>query len=204
MGKNHCSTTLELFCAKNRSKKPNFREMRELQKSTILKRLQPMQSLQALQNGNFASKIKNAKNMKKNHSTRTLELFCAKNRSKNTKYRRNLTILKMGGLGKAIAHSETIAFCKMVSLGQKLKVEEDDRDECTPYCAKQSNDTNFDVFTCPVFCFQVAITLVLLSTKILEMKWEARSQALLSNFWRLEQLFAVLTPRASFAFQSNF
>ena len=79
---------------------------------------------------------------------------------KNTKYRRNLTILKMGGLAKAIAHSETIAFCKMVSLGQKLKVDKDDCDEFTPHCAKQSNDTDFDVFTCPVFCSQVAITSV--------------------------------------------
>ena len=63
----------------------------------------------------------------------------------------------------------------MVSLGQKLKVEEDDCGECTPHCGKQSYDTDFD-FYLSTFCFQVAITSVLLSTKILEMKWEARSR----------------------------
>ena len=39
------------------------------------------------------------------------------------------------------------SLCKMVSLGQKLKVEEDDCEECTPQCAKQKNDTNCGVFT---------------------------------------------------------
>ena len=48
---------------------------------------------------------------------------------KNTKHWRNVTILKMGDFAKAIAHSETI-YCKMVGLGQKLKVEGDDWDEC--------------------------------------------------------------------------
>ena len=37
-----------------------------------------MQRLQSLQNGQFGSKIKNAKNFKKNHSTRILKLLCEK------------------------------------------------------------------------------------------------------------------------------
>ena len=41
---------------------------------------------------------------------------------KNTKYSRNKTILKIGHLAKAIAHSNAIAFTKMVSMGQKLKM----------------------------------------------------------------------------------
>ena len=39
-----------------------------------------------------------------------------------TKYSRNETILKIGHLAKAIAHAKTIALCKMVCLGQKLKM----------------------------------------------------------------------------------
>ena len=41
---------------------------------------------------------------------------------KNTKFWRNETILKIGHLKKAIVHARAIAFAKMVSLGQKLKI----------------------------------------------------------------------------------
>ena len=42
---------------------------------------------------------------------------------KNTKYSRNETILKIGHLEKAIAHAcKGYSLCKMVSLGQKLKI----------------------------------------------------------------------------------
>ena len=41
---------------------------------------------------------------------------------KNTKYSRNETIFKIGHLAKAIAHAKTIAFAKLVILGQKLKM----------------------------------------------------------------------------------
>ena len=55
-------------------------------------------------------KIKYSKYMRNTNSTRTLELICAKNRSKNTKYSRNETILKISHLAKAIAHAKAIAF----------------------------------------------------------------------------------------------
>ena len=46
-----------------------------------------------------------------------------KTAQKNTKYWRNETILKNGHLAKAIAHAKAIySLCKMVSLGQKLKM----------------------------------------------------------------------------------
>ena len=47
-----------------------------------------------------------------NHFTRTARLFCAKNGSKNNKYWRNKTILKIGHLAKDIAHAQAIAFAK--------------------------------------------------------------------------------------------
>ena len=43
-----------------------------------------------------------------------------KNPEKNTKYSRNETILKISHVAKAIAHAK--AFCKMVSVGQKIKI----------------------------------------------------------------------------------
>ena len=49
----------------------------------------------------------------KNHFTRTLDVSCAKNRSKKkTKCSKNETILKIGHLAKAIAHGKAIAFAK--------------------------------------------------------------------------------------------
>ena len=58
MQKKHCTRTLELFCAKKLLEKtPNIREMRQPSKSAIL--------LSPLQNAQFGSKIKNAKNMQK-------------------------------------------------------------------------------------------------------------------------------------------
>ena len=45
-----------------------------------------------------------------------------KTASKNTKYSRNETILKISHLAKAIAHAKTIAFANLVILGPKLKM----------------------------------------------------------------------------------
>ena len=54
-----------VLCKKPLEKTPNIREVRQVLKSAILQRLQPNQRLQTLQNGQFWSKIKNAKNMRK-------------------------------------------------------------------------------------------------------------------------------------------
>ena len=47
-----------------------------------------------------------------NDSTRPLELFCAKNARKNTKYSRNETILKIGHIAKAIAFAKCSVWVK--------------------------------------------------------------------------------------------
>ena len=59
-------------------------------------------------------KNKNSKKHVKIHSTNHLELFCAKNCSKNTKQSRNESILKIGHHAKAIA-------TLIITLSQKLK-----------------------------------------------------------------------------------
>ena len=80
-----------------------------------------------MQNGQFGSKIEIVKNWKwqkraKNNSTRTSELFCAKNREKNTKYSRIKTNLKISHLSKSYTPWKAYSLCKTVYLSQKLKM----------------------------------------------------------------------------------
>ena len=58
--------------------------------------------------------VKNLKCQKhaKNHSTRTLQLFSAKHRSKKHQISRNETSFKMGHFAKTIAHAKAITFAK--------------------------------------------------------------------------------------------
>ena len=67
---------------KKLKKTPNIPETRRSLKWAILKKLQPMQRLWPLQNGEFGSKIKNTQKEVDNHSTKTFGMFCAKKRSK--------------------------------------------------------------------------------------------------------------------------
>ena len=69
-------------------------------------------SLQPLQNGQFGSKIKNAKNMRKTIVQDYNSCSEQKIARNNTKYSRNETILKVGHVAKAIAHAKAIAFAK--------------------------------------------------------------------------------------------
>ena len=73
-----------------------------------------------MENGQFRSKIKNAKNIRKLILQDYTSSSVQKTIRKNTKYWRNETILKIGHLAKAIAHAKGL--CKMVTLGQKLKM----------------------------------------------------------------------------------
>ena len=71
-----------VLCQKLLEKTPNIREVRQFKKLATLQRLQDMQRVYPSENGQCGSKIKNDKNMQKKLFTRTLDLFCAKNRSK--------------------------------------------------------------------------------------------------------------------------
>ena len=81
-------------------------------KSAILQRLWPMQRLQTLQNAQFGSKIKNAKNMQKTILQEHESSSVQKRTRKNIKNAKNGTILKVSHLAKPIAHSKAIAFGK--------------------------------------------------------------------------------------------
>ena len=71
-----------------------------------------MQKLEPLQNGQFGSKIKNAKNMRKTTLQEHYSCSVQKIARKNAKYLRNETILKKGHPPKAKAHAKAIAFKK--------------------------------------------------------------------------------------------
>ena len=63
-----------------------------------------------LQNGQFGSKIKNAKNMRKTILHDIKSCFVQKIAQKKNKYSRSETILKIGYLAKAIAHAKATPF----------------------------------------------------------------------------------------------
>ena len=63
-------------------------------------------AIQPLQNGQFGSKIKNAKNMRKTVLREYLSCSVQKTGGKNTKYWRNETSSKIGHLAKAIAFAK--------------------------------------------------------------------------------------------------
>ena len=65
-----------------------------------------------LQNGQFDSKIKNAKNMRKIIVILHQSCFEEKTARKNSKCSKNETILKIGHIAKAIAYAKGIAFTK--------------------------------------------------------------------------------------------
>ena len=72
-----------------------------------------MQRLLPLQNDQFGSKIKYARNMRKTILQEYWNCSVEKTDRNNTKYSRNETILKIGHLAKAIAYAKAIAFAKL-------------------------------------------------------------------------------------------
>ena len=65
-----------------------------------------------MENPHFWSKIKILKKQVKIHSTNHLELFCAENRSKSTKYSRKEAILTIRHHAKATAHAKSLLWVK--------------------------------------------------------------------------------------------
>ena len=79
-----------------------------------------MQSLYPLENGQFGSKIKNAKNMRKTILQDYKSSSGQKSPRKKSKHWRNETISKIRHIAKAIAHAKSIAFAKW-QFGSKIK-----------------------------------------------------------------------------------
>ena len=71
-----------------------------------------MQSLLPLQNGEFGSKIKYAKNMRKTILHEYWNCSVEKTSRNNTKYSRNKITLNINLLAKAIAHAKARPFPK--------------------------------------------------------------------------------------------
>ena len=65
-----------------------------------------------MQNGQFGSKIKNAKNMRKTILQQQKSCSVQNTARKNTKYSRNERILKIGHFAKALAHAKCSVWVK--------------------------------------------------------------------------------------------
>ena len=70
----------------------------------------------------LGQKLKNAKNIRKTILQQPYSCSVQKTARKNTIYSRNESILKIGHFERVKAHAKAIDLCKMVSLGQKLKI----------------------------------------------------------------------------------
>ena len=95
--KKDSTSTLGLFCAKNRWKKHHISRNETVLKIGHLAK--------AIDFGKWSVWLKNSNGQKrvKKYSTSTLELFCGQRIArKNTKYSRNETTFKIGHLAKAI------------------------------------------------------------------------------------------------------
>ena len=77
-----------------------------------------MQRLYPLQNGQFGSKIQDAKN----HSKTTLYFFCGTNRSKKHQIFEKCDDFENRPSCKGYSPWKGYSLCKMVSMGQKLKM----------------------------------------------------------------------------------
>ena len=78
-----------------------------------------------MQNGQFGSKIKNAKNMRKTILQEQWSCSVQKTAGKNTKYSRNETILKIGHFAKAIAHGQFGSQIKNAKNMRKIILQEE-------------------------------------------------------------------------------
>ena len=97
---------LQLFSAINRSKNTKYSRNETILKiGHHAKAIAHAKSSLWLKNFNFKKHVKI-------YSTNHSQLFSAKNRSKNTKYSRNETILKIGHHAKAIAHAKSSLWLK--------------------------------------------------------------------------------------------
>ena len=75
-----------------------------------------------MQNPRFGSKIKIPKNMPKSIVQIIYSCFWQKTGSKNTKYSRNETILKIGHHAKAIAHAKSSPWLKNQNSKKHVKI----------------------------------------------------------------------------------
>ena len=105
-------------------KTPNIGQVGQFLKiGHLAKTLAHAKAIVLMQNGQLKVKIKKCQKHEKNPSTVTLQLFCAKNRSKKHQILEKWDrVLKIGHLEKGLRLCKAYSLCEMVRLGQKLKM----------------------------------------------------------------------------------
>ena len=120
--KNHSTMSLELFCAKDRSKKHQiFEKWDDFKSRSTCKGYSPCKEYGLCKMVSLGQKLKMPKTCE-NHSTRSLELFCAKDRSKKHQIFEKWDDFENRPSCKGYSPCKGYGLCKMVSLGQKLKM----------------------------------------------------------------------------------
>ena len=103
----HSTNHLQLFCAKNRSKKHQiFQTQDHFENRPSCKGYSPCKIL------TLAQKLKSKKTCQNPFYKSFTVVLCKKTAPKNTKYSRNETILKIGHHAKAIAHAKSSLWLK--------------------------------------------------------------------------------------------
>ena len=95
-----------------RKKTKYSRNESNLKISYVAKPIAHANPIKPLQNGQFGSKIKNAKNMRKTILQNYKSCSVQKTVPKNTKYSKNERTLKISHLAKTIALAKALAFAK--------------------------------------------------------------------------------------------
>ena len=110
---NDSTRTLELFCAKNRSKKHKiFEKWDHFENRPSCKGYSPSKGYSLCKMVSLDQKLKMPETCEKRFHKNIRVVLCKETAAKNTKYWRNETILKIGHLAKAIAHAKIIVFAK--------------------------------------------------------------------------------------------
>ena len=114
--KNHCTRTLELFCAKNRSKKHQLLEkLDDFENRPSCKGYSPCKAYSLYKMLSLGQKLKMPKTCKKTFYKSIRVVLRKKTAGIKTKCWRNETTLK-------ISPCKGYSLCEMLSLGQKLKM----------------------------------------------------------------------------------
>ena len=100
--KHHSTKRSKLFCGKTTRKNTQYSRIEKTSKISYLAKAIAHPKAMALQNGQFGSKIKNAKNMRKPFYKKIRVVLWGKPCKKKTKDSRNEKILKIGHHAKVI------------------------------------------------------------------------------------------------------
>ena len=134
----HSTNHLELFCAKNRSKKHQiFEKWDHFENRPSCKGYSPRKIL------TLGQKLKFRKTCQNPFYKSFTVVLCKKNAPKNIKYSRNETILKIGHHAKALAHAKSSLWVKNWNSEKHVKIHSTNHLQlfCVKNCSKKHQES---------------------------------------------------------------